>query len=142
MKPTPHPLHWLTSAVASGTLHTVSMPPSFQCPSSLTKIEDKQTLLCVRCPWKRDKQKRKKTDTPKPESFKQLNTSHRTQSDEVFGTCSITKGTVLKRTNQRQLREERLCLAPPPGRKVVKTPNPMHRQHHSHFLGIRSHTRP
>lgn len=28
----------------------------------------------------------------------------------------------------------------PPGRKVVNTPNPMHRQHHSHFLGIRSHT--
>lgn len=96
MKPTPHHHPWLTSAVASGTLHTVSMPPSFQCPSSLTKIEDKQTLLCVRCPWERDKQKRNKTDTPKPEGFKQLNTSHHTQCDVVFGTRSITNGAVLK----------------------------------------------
>lgn len=40
----------LTSGVASLNLQTVSIPPSFQCPSSLTNTDDKQTLLCVRFP--------------------------------------------------------------------------------------------
>lgn len=43
------------SGVAWGTWQTVSMPPSFQCPSSLTKTDDRQTLLCVKCPlsWRK-----------------------------------------------------------------------------------------
>lgn len=44
----------LTSGVASQNLHTVSIPPSFQWPSSLTNTDEMQTLLWLDLPlWKR-----------------------------------------------------------------------------------------
>lgn len=42
----------LTSGVASENLHTVSIPPSFQWPSSLTNTDEMQTLLWLDLPWR------------------------------------------------------------------------------------------
>lgn len=40
-----------TSGVASENLQTVSIPPNFQWPSSLTNTDDMQTLLWLDLPW-------------------------------------------------------------------------------------------
>ena len=42
----------LTSGVASENLHTVSIPPSFQWPSSLTNMDNMHTLLWLDFPYK------------------------------------------------------------------------------------------
>lgn len=41
----------ITSGVASENLQTVSIPPSFQWPSSLTNTDEMQTLLWLDLPW-------------------------------------------------------------------------------------------
>lgn len=42
----------ITSGVASENLQTVSIPPSFQWPSSLTNTDEMQTLLWLDLPWR------------------------------------------------------------------------------------------
>lgn len=41
-----------TSGVASENLQTVSIPPNFQCPSSLTNTDEMHTLLWLDLPWR------------------------------------------------------------------------------------------